>query len=150
MSEEFKYKGEIYSHIHRAIDELLPQNALPESALRLSWITDKGIRLDINLERAFALANLSDREMKLVARILTTSIIVGDRVSLLASVMYLVGSLSVNAKARKDIIEVVGQAQKKVTENVAMERIKRLHVGGIFKKHDEEEPEPEELKEIED
>jgi hypothetical protein len=124
-------QGEIFAHIHRAIDELVPSDkAVPNDFATISW-WDKstGIKTTINLSELFTKCNLPANEMKICFRLMSRYVVRGNRVGILAVTLYMLGSLGVEGHMRKDLLEAVGGSSKKIMETIQTQRTRKITAG---------------------
>lgn len=123
-------RGEIFSHVHRGLDEIASiTSALPSEFMTFSWVLPDGRIRKIDFGRLLTLTSLTDNELKHLVPVITIATIRGDRVSAAAALYFILGKLSVTARNREDIINILGGSNKKITENIAMTRQKKIAVG---------------------
>lgn len=123
-------RGEIFSHVHRGLDEIASiETVLPAEFMTFSWVVEGGRTKKIDFGKLLTLTNLTDNELKKIIPIITVACIWGDRVAAEAALFFLLGKLSVAARNREDIISILGGSNRKVTENIAMTRQKKIAVG---------------------
>ena len=146
--------GEIFSHVHRAIDILTPsKDAINQNLSTVEWwiekpqtiitttksndgtvttktiTTNPGQRIRINLPALFANCNVSSNDMKLISRIMVRYIIKGNKVGILFLSLYMMGSLGVEGRQRKDILEAIGGSTKKIMETIQTQRTRKITAG---------------------
>jgi hypothetical protein len=149
-----EHGGEIFSHVHRAIDILTPtEKTIAKGLSTIEWYTvppriiettkialdgtktvtkiteNPGTKIQINLPALFANCNVSKNDMKVIFRLMTRYIIKGNKVGILALSLYMMGSLGVEGRQRKDILEAIGGSTKKIMETIQTQRTRKITAG---------------------
>ena len=126
-----EHGGEIFSHVHRAIDELSPkEDSVPGSLAKIEWYSpETQQKVSINLAALFSNANLSENDMKLCERLMVRYVVRGNRVGIMAVALALLGSLGTEGRHRKDILEAIGGSTKKIMETIQTQRTRKITAG---------------------
>jgi hypothetical protein len=124
-------KGEVYAHLHKTIDYLAftDQDVFkfdPDLA-KVGWVlADGSTKIQVDLPALFTLSNLDQNDLRLCVINMTAALVRGDRVRATAVMLYMLGKNSIEAKGRNDIKETSALGTKKITENVMMQRFRKI------------------------
>jgi hypothetical protein len=124
------HKGEVYAHLHKVIDYLAFTDKdvfeIDDKLGKIGWTLDGGDKIQVDLEQLFTLSNLSQNDLNLAVINMTAALTRGDRVRALAVMLWMLGKNSVEAKGRNDLKEIGTLGTSKITENVMMQRFRKI------------------------
>lgn len=149
--ENASHKGEVYAHLHKVIDYLAfadqDRFQVDPKLGKIGWVLNDKEQISVDLEQLFTLTNLNQNDLNLAVVNMTAAMVRGDRVRATAVMLWMLGKNSIEAKGRKDLKEIAMGGASKITENVALQRFRKIRysLGGKGKKDEDQDKEKVEV-----